>query len=711
MKRTYYVCVIIISILFTGLFMQCSSTSKVSTENTATVTMVIGDVELKDDNEWKPLGQDTVLKQGQELKTGEMSQCNILVGDSSYILIKEKSHLVLDSLFKSAIGIEQSTVELKIGKSIIHPKKLLKGEEFRVKTPTAIAAVRGTRFIVESHPEKKMRVAVIDGKVELQKRVPALEEADTETLEKSEELSSLKKQVESEKVILTANESAEIDNRKADEVNEAVAAALEEFKKLSIEEEKASTEMEKTETETAKDKIAVDIKKANTRVSMQRLVKKSEDVKITIDEVKDTEKTEVNELEEVIDKGGEVVEEKQDNATSLTILTPVKRSAIILNSKLLGYGSVKIHPRPDVPLTIKVVARGFDEYTTEITLDDGEKKEISIPMTRKKLLRRERWKHDVGSTVTGNIGYYRNMVFTGTDKGVLYAFNRDGKMLWKRSLYRKIESTPSFSGNSLYIVTHDEKLYSIDIRNGNIQWQKPLFGSLLFGAKPVVVEDTILLVTAYGRVYAFSKKGKELWQKDLDAGVYSSPTVYNKKIYIGTDDHSVYCMNTGNGKIQWKFSTDSRIVTSSPEVKKDTVYVGAYSGTLYAIDAIEGEQKWVFKADTSIMASPVIYNEKVYVTSMAGVLFALDENNGEVKWKYNSGKAISFSPVVANNLVYMASGNKVSAVNAVSGSLQWSYMLPSNVKTVPTVSGNDVFVGCANGELVSLRSSIQDVIQ
>ncbi|MFW5771275.1 MAG: PQQ-binding-like beta-propeller repeat protein [Spirochaetota bacterium] len=711
MKRTYFVCFVMISMLSAGLFIQCSSTSKITTENTATVTMVIGDVQLKDDNVWKPLEQDAVLKQGQELKTGEMSQCNILVGDSSYILVKENSRLLLDSLFKSAIGIEQSTVELKIGKSIIHPKKLLKGEEFRVKTPTAIAAVRGTRFIIESHPDKKMRVAVIDGKVELQKRVPALEEADNETLEKSEELSSFKKQVESEKVILTANESAEIDNKKAAEVNEAVAAALEEFKKLSIEEEKVSSEMEKTESETAKDKITADIKKVNTRVSMQKLVRKSEGVKIDINEVKDTEKAEVNDFEQVIEKGDAIIEEKQDNATSLTILTPVKRSAIILNSKLLGYGSVKINPRPDVPLTIKVVARGFDDYTTEITLDDGEKKEITIPMTRKKLLRRERWKQNVGSMVSGHIGYYQNMVFTGTEKGILYAFSRDGKMLWKRSLHRKIESTPAFSGNSLYIVAHDEKLYSIDTRNGTIQWQKPVFGSLLFGAKPVVVENTILLVTAYGRVYAFSKKGEELWQNDLDAGVYSSPTVSGEKLYIGTDDHSVYCLDVSNGKIQWKFSTDSRIVTSSPEVKKGTVYVGAYSGSLYAIDADRGEQKWIFKADTSIMASPVIYNEKVYVTSMAGVLFALDENNGEVKWKYNSGKSISFSTVVANNLVYMASGNKVSAVNAVSGSLQWSHVLPSDIKTIPTVSGNDVFVGCENGELISLRASIQDVVQ
>jgi len=673
--------------------------------------MVIGDVQLKEDHEWKPVKQDAILKQGQELKTGNMSQCNLLVGDSSYIQIKENSQLLLDSLFKSAIGIEQSTVELKLGKSIINPKKLLKGEEFRVKTPTAIAAVRGTRFIIESHPEKNVRVAVIDGKVELRKRVPALEEADNETLEMSEELSNLKKQVESEKVTLTANESAEIDNRKATEVNEAVAAALDEFRKLSRDEEKTSAEAEKTEYEATEAKKSAEIKMKSTRASMRGLIKKSEGVTINIDEVKDAEKTEVEEFKQVIEDGGKIIREKQDNATSLTIHTPVKRSAIILNSKLLGYGSVKINPRPDVPLTIRVVARGFDEYTTEITLEDGEKKEITIPMTKKKLLSRERWKHNVGSMVSGHIGYHGGMIFTGTEKGFLYAFNRDGKMLWQRNLGRKIESTPSFSGNSLYIVSHDEKLYSIDINSGRIQWQKPLYGSLLFGAQPVVFEGNIHLVTAYGRVYAFSKNGEELWHKDLDTGVYSSPTVYANNLYIGADNHSVYCLAIKNGDRVWKFSTDSRIVTSSPEVKKDTVYVGAYSGILYAIDAHSGEQKWNFKADTSIMASPVLYNEKVYVTSMAGVLFALDEHSGKVKWKYKSGRSISFSPVVANNLVYMASGNKVSAVNAVSGALQWSHVLPGNVKTLPTVFGNYVFVGCANGELVSLRSSIQDVVK
>ena len=700
MRKAFGVSIIIfINLFMAGLFIQCSSTSKTSTENTATVTMVIGDVQLKQNNEWKALSQDTVLKQGQELKTGELSQCNLLVGDSSYILVKEKSHLILDSLFKSAIGIEKSTVELKIGKSVINPKKLLKGEEFRVKTPTAIAAVRGTRFIVESHPKEKMRVAVIDGKVELQKRVPALEEADDETLEQSEELASLKKQVESEKVILTANESAEIDNKRAEEVNEAVAAALEEFRKMSLEDER--TTVEKAEK--------IPVKKVDVE-SMKTLVKQSDDVKITIDEVKDSEKKEVEELKQVIEKGDEIVEEKEEETTRLSINTPVRGSAIIVNSKLLGYGRVTINPRPDVTLKIKVVARGFEEYTTELTLDDGEKKELSVPMVKKKLLSRERWQKNVGSTVSGHMGYYRNMVFAGTENGILYAFNRNGKLLWQVNLGRKIESSPAFDGNYLYIVSHNEKLYAIDIRNGNTKWQKPIYGALLFGARPVVANDNIFLVTAYGRVYSFNKKGKEIWHRDLDAGVYSTPSVHGKKLYIGTDDRSLYCLELEKGKTLWKFSTDSRIVTSSPEMENNTVYVGAYSGTFYAVDATEGEQKWVFKAGTSVMSSPVIYNERVFITSVDGTLFALDEKSGDLKWKYNSGNTISHSPVVANNLVYISSGNRVYAVNAVSGSLQWSHSLKSRVKTVPTVSGNDVFVGCENGEIVSLRSSLKEIV-
>ena len=678
---------------------QCSSTSKTSTENTATVTMVIGDVQLKKDNEWNALSQDTVLKQGQELKTGELSQCNLLLGDSSHILVKENSHLVLDALFKSAIGIEKSTVELKIGKSVINPKKLLKGEEFRVKTPTAIAAVRGTRFIVESNPEKKMRVSVVDGKVELQKRVPALEDADEETLERSEELASLKKQVESEKVILTANESAEIDNIKAEEVNEAVAAALEEFKKMSREEESVTGEKPGT----------VPLQKVDTG-SMKVLVEKSESVKITLDEVKDSEKKEVEEHRQVIEKGDEIVEEKEEQTTRLSITTPVKGSAIMVNSRLLGYGRVTINPRPDVVLKIKVMARGFEEYTTELTLDDGEKKKLNIPMVKKKLLSRERWQKKVGSLVTGNMGYYRNMVFTGTQKGVLYAFNRNGKLLWQVNLGRKIESSPAFDGNDLYIVSHDEKLYAIDIRNGNIKWQKPLYGALLFGASPVIVNDTIFLVTAYGRVYSFNKKGKELWNRDLDAGVYSSPYVHGKKLYTGTDDRSLYCLDLDKGETLWKFDTDSRIVTSAPVVENNTVYVGAYSGTFYAVDAAEGKQKWAFKAGTSVMSTPVIYRGKVFMTSVEGILFALDETSGELKWKYATGNAISHSPAVANNLVYLAAGNRVYAVNAASGSLHWRHSLKSRVKTVPTVSGNDVFVGCENGKVISLRSSLKQVV-
>src|SRR5438270_2027763 len=64
------------------------------------------------------------------------------------------------------------------------------------------------------------------------------------------------------------------------------------------------------------------------------------------------------------------------------------------------------------------------------------------------------------------------------------------------------------------------------------------------------------------------------WSTPTGGEIWSSPAVVNGMLYIGSDDHKVYAMNTTTGAVLWTFTTGD-IVRSSPAVIGGIVYVGS----------------------------------------------------------------------------------------------------------------------------------------
>jgi outer membrane protein assembly factor BamB len=64
--------------------------------------------------------------------------------------------------------------------------------------------------------------------------------------------------------------------------------------------------------------------------------------------------------------------------------------------------------------------------------------------------------------------------------------------------------------------------------------------------------------------------------------VWSSPTVANGIVYIGSCDHNVYALDAMTGGVAWSFLTGDA-VDSSPTIVNDIVYVGSNDHNIYAI--------------------------------------------------------------------------------------------------------------------------------
>jgi hypothetical protein len=112
-----------------------------------TVAATLGSVSLNQPG--RELRPDAVVRVGDRIITGEKSMATLLMPDKSLVRIFEKSEFAILSQIACGDGKNADTVlALDKGRSMLIIQKLAKGDRLSVKTPTTVAAVRGTTFAV-----------------------------------------------------------------------------------------------------------------------------------------------------------------------------------------------------------------------------------------------------------------------------------------------------------------------------------------------------------------------------------------------------------------------------------------------------------------------------------------------------------------------------------------------------------------------------------
>ncbi|WCL48607.1 FecR family protein [Leptospira sp. GIMC2001] len=150
--------------------------------------------------------QGMVLFANDQIKTGSGS-IDLQSPQGNLLRIKAYTNLKLESLGAANSG--QTTVNISWGELLVKTKKLKSNDDFQVKTPTAVAGVRGTTFSVELEKDKIPKIKVFEGSVAISFRMDELKEIQKDPLEKEsyEKLISL---LESKEVILGATEESQI---------------------------------------------------------------------------------------------------------------------------------------------------------------------------------------------------------------------------------------------------------------------------------------------------------------------------------------------------------------------------------------------------------------------------------------------------------------------------------------------------------------------
>ena len=172
--------------------------------------------------------------------------------------------------------------------------------------------------------------------------------------------------------------------------------------------------------------------------------------------------------------------------------------------------------------------------------------------------------------------------------------------------------------------------------------------------------------------------GKALWSTPTQGKIFSTPAICKDRVFIGSTDKNIYCLDLHSGQIIWTYPVGKSIV-ASPAVMDGIVYIGGSDGTFRALDAANGSLLWEYPHINGFMESrPYADSSQVVAGSWGNELYSFHPRTGAIQWVWeNRHRGRGYSPaatwpVKTNGKIFFTTPErKCYAIDARTGKTVW----------------------------------------
>ena len=264
--------------------------------------------------------------------------------------------------------------------------------------------------------------------------------------------------------------------------------------------------------------------------------------------------------------------------------------------------------------------------------------------------------------------YSDNIVFIPNENGMVYALSiKDGKVIWKKDTNSSLSAEPNTIANAVIFGSMKGKLTALDAKTGKTLWLSETPSSLF--AQPTIYNNSIYTHTHDGSVAAFdARNGSKEWSAsnnipELTLPGNSSPIVLNDTVMIGSAFGTVLGFTIKNGDktinipvaIAHGSSPADKMVdiTANPMIYHHYLIFASFQGAIVALDKDSGKMLWAKKA--SIISNMAIDNNVIFTTQANSEIKAYNIQNGETVWTQDTLKWRKITgPVYYKGLIVVA---------------------------------------------------------
>jgi outer membrane protein assembly factor BamB len=266
------------------------------------------------------------------------------------------------------------------------------------------------------------------------------------------------------------------------------------------------------------------------------------------------------------------------------------------------------------------------------------------------------WRINAGERLSGGVGAGDSLVLVGTPKGMVLAFDQNGKSLWKARVSSEVLSAPRISNGVIVVRCGDSRIFGLSATDGKRKWvyERVTPSLALRSSAGVTLADGAAYAGfAGGKLVAIKvEDGKVLWEASVAlpkgateieriADITSLPVVDGRMVYAVAFQGRVAGVDRSNGRILWTRDISSY---TGMDAQSERVYVTHSGGAVYALDYSSGKSYWRQGGLLNRqLSAPLAMGEYVAVGDVEGYVHLLTKEDGAFATRIQ----IEDSPVMA----------------------------------------------------------------
>ncbi|MFB3889719.1 MAG: PQQ-binding-like beta-propeller repeat protein, partial [Candidatus Bathyarchaeia archaeon] len=255
-----------------------------------------------------------------------------------------------------------------------------------------------------------------------------------------------------------------------------------------------------------------------------------------------------------------------------------KAAAGAVNVPAVFAASVELRSSPTVAAAMVYVG-GLDNKTYCIGADNG----------------LVYWSFDTGGYVTSSPAVADGAVYVVAQtpgSATLYKLTSgNGTLIWRVPIPYEItfmggtdmHASPTVGDGMVFAASNTGAYYGIDAYTGNVTWTfKDPSATEFILCTPIYRDGKLFIVDKFSIVSLEAETGHKVWESYMGDELYISPSYADNKLYVVTDQRSIFVLNASDGQKLSRFVTDSNS-WSAATVYEGRIYVGNNDWNVYCL--------------------------------------------------------------------------------------------------------------------------------
>jgi outer membrane protein assembly factor BamB len=241
-----------------------------------------------------------------------------------------------------------------------------------------------------------------------------------------------------------------------------------------------------------------------------------------------------------------------------------------------------------------------------------------------------------------------------------------------------------------------------------------------FGASTTIQRGVMVVTQDDGVVYGLdAEDGVVLWESEVTGSTGGTPTAVDGKVYIRQftrNSTGLVALDLFDGSAQWSVELPQRQI-GQPILSDGSLFIAATGGpastsSVYAIDASDARANWSDTVDAFVFPAHIAAAEGVVYTAAANRVRALDAESGSIQWEFEQPSDFEgdfWGPIVLEDgLVVSLLGDQQMRMYRLDldGTERWQTELFRTPSTYPVVAGERLVIPMDSADLRTL--SVED---